>query len=146
MEKLEFNVVDNKILDVADFSWCINTIEALYVAHSRTNSALMPSYAIYIKSKFDLVELYYRTGDEILIVNSFKELCAAIKEANPNFEMCFPYCLNMEQVKDIDYSKGVLLGDFKIYFENDEIGFRTSKKYAKQFIERLEDKNININQ
>jgi len=142
MNKLEFNIVDNQRLDVLDFSWYISEINAIYISRSKWDSKINPNYAIYILSNSDLVELYYKTNDEIKISNCFKDLCSAIKEINPNFEMCFPYCVNMEQVKDIDYSKGIVLGEFKINFESDEIEFRTSKKYAKQFIEKIEEKEV----
>lgn len=146
MKKLEFNIVDNKRLDVLDFSWYIDTIKAIYISRSQFNSALDPNYAIYVKTNFDLVELYYRTGDEIAISNQFKELCSAIKESNPNFEMCFPYLVNMEHVKVVDYTKNTLSGKIKIGFDEDELEIVTSKKFAKQFVEKFEEKNINFNQ
>ena len=102
---------------------------------------------IFVKTNFDLVELYYRTGDEIKIATEFFKLSDAIKKANPNFEMCFPYCVNMEHVKDVDYAKNMLSGKIKITFEDDdEMELKIIKKYAKQFIAEIEDKNINLNQ
>jgi len=147
MKDLEFSIVDKKILEVSDFSWYIDLINAIYIArNSCCESILMPNYSIFIKSKFDLVELYYKSSDEIKISNEFKKLCNAIKEVNPNFEMCFPYCFNMKNVKDIDFSNHLISGDIKISFENDEINLRTSKKFARQFAEKLDENNTALNQ
>ena len=83
MNKLEFNIVDNQRLDVLDFSWYISEINAIYISRSKWDSKINPNYAIYILSNSDLVELYYKTNDEIKISNCFKDLCSAIKEINP---------------------------------------------------------------
>ncbi|MBR4998265.1 MAG: hypothetical protein IKY10_00140 [Clostridia bacterium] len=140
MKKLEFNIVDNKRLDVLDFSWYISEINAIYISHSKWNSKINPNYAIYILSNSDLVELYYKTNDEIKISNCFKDLCSAIKEVNPNFEMCFPYCVNTNKIIDFDFNKNILTGEIKVVFDGAEIEIKTIKKNAKKFIESLESK------
>lgn len=142
MEKLDFNVIDNQRLDVLDFSWYIKEIEAIYISRSRWNSKINPTYAIYILTNSDLVELYYRTNDEIKISNRFKELCSAVQQANPNFEMCFPYCVNAEKIIDFEYNKKLLTGEIKVVFDGAEIEMKTIKKNAKKFIQNLENRMV----
>lgn len=140
MKDFEFNIVDNKVLDVLDYSWYIRDINAIYISRSKWNEHIAPTYAIYILTNSDLVELYYRTDDEIKISNRFKELSSAIKQANPNFEMCFPYCVNLDKIIDFECSKKILTGEIKVVFDGAEINIKTSKNKANKLINRVEDK------
>ena len=82
--ELEFEIVDNKILNVLDYDWFIDQIDAVYVRHSEIGRK--SDYAIYIQQGSEIVELYYRTNNEMMIASEYKKLCASLKEVNPMFD------------------------------------------------------------
>lgn len=145
MKGLEFNIVNNNRLDVLDFSWHLNTINAIYISQSRWTSKIKPQYAIYIQSNLDLIELYYRTDDELDISNRFRELCEAIEMVNPNFKTYFPYCLNIENVKDFSYEKAKFRYNIIIDFDGEDFMFKMSTKNLNRMLNDLnQNKDGNI--
>ena len=143
MHEIEYKIVNGKRLDVLDFSWFINTIDAIYVAKCRT-SKLQPLYAIYVQSHSELVELYYKTDDELEIKYCFEKLCKELKEVNPNFKEYFPYCINLENVMCVEMETSLLHGKAVVSFKESELVMATSKKNLKKFVNDVND-NINFN-
>ena len=76
-KKLEFEIIDDKILTVADFDWFIDCIDAVYVRHSEMS--VKNEYAIYIQQGSEIVELYFRTTDEMLILREYEKKDSRIK-------------------------------------------------------------------
>ena len=62
---LEFSIADG-CLYVSDYTWHINRINAVYIAHSCMDKT---KYAIRIATDMEVDELYYRTDDELKITS-----------------------------------------------------------------------------
>ena len=107
MKNLEFNIIENKYLEVADFTWLIKRIDAIYI--SRSNMNRKNEYAIFVQSSDEIVELYYRTEDELKISKHFNILSKAIMETEHGFNYAGGAALiNYNNVKSIEFDKGVL--------------------------------------
>jgi len=82
-------------------------IDAIFVAKSSISNK--NEYAILIQYGSELVELYYRTQDELEIVNQFNNLATEIKKAQSSFNLAGETALiNYENVKQIEFIHGIL--------------------------------------
>jgi hypothetical protein len=63
-KELEFQINGNT-LSVADFDWFIDKIDAIYVYNSEVGNK--GEYSIFIQQGSEIVELYFRTKDELEI-------------------------------------------------------------------------------
>ena len=106
MKSLEFKILNNEFLEVEDFTWWLKRIDAIYITRSEMEKH---KFAIRVQQGKEIVELYYRTDDEIKISNAFNRLAEAIAEAQPVFDMAgFSALINYNNVQDIEFSNGVL--------------------------------------
>lgn len=114
-KQLEFEINGN-LLEVADMTWHINTINYIYIG----NSCMVRNrdYAIFINGGFDIVELYYKSKRWDEIYNEFVKLCKAIKQVNSTFHKIpgNPCCVDYSKVEKIKLSnpkKDMLIITFK---------------------------------
>ena len=142
-KELEFEIIDNKILNVLDFDWCIKDIEIKYISHSYMDKS---QYTICVSTGWETSELYYKTRDEIVIANRFEKLCQELNKVNPNFKMYFPRCFNMTKIKDIKQSKNLLSNRINIEFKSGEsVEFKATKSTAKKlFTDKELIDNVNV--
>lgn len=142
-KELEFEIIDNKILNVLDYDWFVDRIDVIYVRHSETGKKC--DYAIYIQQGSEIVELYLRTPDELLIAREFKKLCNAIKEINPMFDNSVePFVLiNYSNLKNVSGSKNKRLFEYiiKLQFENNYLNIAGSEKKLNRFIDKFHEIN-----
>ena len=147
MKELEFEIVDNKRLDVIDFSWYLDDINSIYIAKTNNANYLYPELGIFIETDFETDMLYYKTDDEIKISREYKKLIAEIKAVNPNFKMIFPDCYNLKNVKSLKYRKGIFYHKVLLNFKNKSIEVMSTKKKIEELLKdynQLQDNNINI--
>ena len=125
---LQFEIIDNKILNVLDFDWYINDIEMINISHSEIEKN---KYAIYLSTSWETAELYFRTSDELLIKNEFKKLCSELNKVNQNFKEYFPRCFNFEKIKQVKKS-GLLSHKIELIFNSgNSVEFKTNSLIAK---------------
>ena len=140
-KELEFKLTDKKVLTVADFDWYINNIDTIYVRH--TEIGRKSEYAIFIQQGSEIVELYYRTQDELAIAREYKKLCNAIKEANPMFDNSVqPFVLiNYANLKGVEGSKNkrFLEYELKLKFKNSYLNMFGNKNEHNQILEKLNE-------
>ena len=131
MSEFNFNIYQDKILEIADMSWLINDINLIYISKTNNANWLYPELGIYIETDFDTVELYYKTTDEIKISKAYNSLISAISNINQNFKSFFPECFNLEKVKQ-NKCKNQLLGcQVILTFREKEYKIATSKNCLK---------------
>ncbi len=146
-KELEFEIIDNKILNVLDFDWFIDKIDAIYVRHTEIGRRC--EYSIFIQQGSEIVELYLRTQDEISIAREYKKLCNAIKEVNPMFDNSVePFVLinyaNLKQVEG-DKNKRFLEYFISLQFKNSKLLINGSKKKQDAIIDKLNEMKENNN-
>ena len=103
---LKFEITGN-LLEVADMTWHINTINHIYIGKSCMSQK--GEYAIFIDGGFDVVELYYRTRSYDQINSEFLKLCKEINRVNINFNK-IPgslSCVDYGKVENIKLSKPI---------------------------------------
>ena len=139
-KELEFEI-NGKVLTVVDFDWFIDRIDAIYVRNSQTMGR-KSEYAIYIQQGSEIIELYFRTRDEILIAREYKKLCDEIKEVNTMFDNSVePFVLinygNLQEVKFNSSWKGdfveLQFKDFPLYIN----GGRKKCNLVKEKLEKI---------
>ena len=142
-KELEFQIIDNKILNVLDFDWYLRDIEMIYIGHSCMDKS---QYIICISTGWETSELYFKTQDELVIANQFNKLCEEIGKANPNFNIYFPRCFNTAKIKDIKQNKGLLSNKINVEFKSGEsVEFKTTKSTAKKlFADKESVENLNV--
>ena len=151
MKKFEFEIVDNKWLEIADFTWSIDDINAIYIDKTNNTTFLYPEHGIYIETDSETDLLYYRTDDEIKISNAFKKLVSSLQAINPNFKNFFPACFNIANVKNVNWKKIFFMYKVDLEFKNNDHQFNhhfiTNKKNLKKFIEEyntLSENNLEL--
>ena len=147
-KEIEFDVRDN-ILSVADFDWYIDKIDAIYVHNSEIGNR--GEYAIFIQQGNEIVELYYRTKDELAIAREYKKLCNSIKEIKPEFDNSVrPFILiNYANLKGVEVCKNKRFfeHELRLQFNNSHLNIFANKNEHKQILEKLDeikDNNKNI--
>ena len=145
MKELEFNIVNNNILEVADMTWWIDGINSIYISKTNEANWLYPEWGIFIDTDCDTVQLYYKTADEIKITNVYKSLINAIMKVYPNFKMFFPNCFNLKNVKHIKSKKMALVGyEATLTFNEKEYKIVAGKKSIEKLIEEHNQLQENI--
>ena len=71
-KKLEFEIIDNKILNVLDFDWYINKIKTIYIDKSFMDSS---KYSIYVSTGDETDKLYFETSNLKIINRIFSIVC-----------------------------------------------------------------------
>ena len=135
-KELEFEI-NGDVLTVVDFDWLINKIDAVYMRHSEIGSK--GEYAIYIQQGSEIVELYFRTSDEIVAVKEYSKLCDALKEVNPMFDnsVKFPVLINYANLKQVEYQKSCLQSVVNLKFNNYHLNIYGSKKTYDRILDKL---------
>lgn len=142
MKSLEFNILDNKYLEVVDCVWWLKRIDAIYI----TKSAMEKNrFAICVQQSGETIELYFRTTDEIKITKEFNNLCNAIMQVNTNFDKAdISALINYANVTNIKFEKGLLSSKIIIKFDNYELVKRcATKAMYNQMQQTLESKKEN---
>jgi len=120
MKNLEFKIVNNEYLEVLYFTWLINKIDAIYLTHSEMGKK--SEYGIFIQQGSEVVELYYRSIDEVKVAAEFKRLCNAITRVTQGFKKAgFSALINYNNVTDIQFKKGLFSNLIITKFNNDEL-------------------------
>lgn len=101
-KELEFEIIDNRILHVADFDWYIDKIDMIYISPS---CMYVDMWAIYIETENEIDKLYFESDKATQIINNFRHLCNKIRKENPNFKIHGPRCFNFTKIKDIESSE-----------------------------------------
>jgi len=102
-KELEFNINGN-LLEISDFTWLINKINAIYISRSQTYD-YKECFAIFIQTDNEVDRLYYLSKNIKAISKQFKKLCSDLKEVNPNFKIHGPRCFNFANIKNIESSE-----------------------------------------
>ena len=117
MKNLEFKILDNKHLSVEELVWPIKRIDAVYISQSQEGED--DEYALFIKNGHQVIELYYRTQDEMSILLEFKKLVKALMDESKGFDYADKVCvINYNNVKEINYDKGILHSKIVVDFKN----------------------------
>ena len=141
MKQLNFNILDNKYLEVADFTWYIKRIDAIYISH--TAMGYKGEYAIFVQSGSEIVELYYRTIDEVEIYKAFESLCKALIQAKLGFDRAGAALINYNNVISIKFDKGLLSSKIITKFnENELIKKNATKALYNQMQQSLKNNQI----
>ena len=112
----EFDIFKDKYLHVDNYVWKIDNIDFLHIQKSAVGKN--GEYAIVINQGYDVVELNYRTADEMAIVNAFRSLCKALTEFSPAFKLSDSAVLiNYGHVQSIKYVKNLLNSKIIVKFE-----------------------------
>ena len=138
-KELEFLIIDNKFLEVGDMDWLIRRVDAIYVRHTKIGGK--SEYAIFIQQGSEIVELYFRTRDEMVIAREFKKLCSALKEINPMFDNSVePFVLiNYGNIETVKFDRS-WQGDFiKLGFKNFPLYINGGKKQYNEILEKLDE-------
>ena len=102
-------------------------------------------YAIYIQQGSEIVELYFRTLDEMIIAREYKKLCNAIKEIKPEFDNSVdPFILiNYSNLKNVERTKNKRLFEYiiKLQFENYCLNINGGEKKLNRIITKLNEIN-----
>ena len=143
-KELEFEITNNKVLTVSDFDWFIDRIDAVYVRNSEIGKKC--EYAIYIQQGSEIVELYFRSPDEMIITQEYNKLCTALKEINPLFDnsVQFPVLINYANLKNIEYQKKWFESVVKLKFNDYHLNVYGSKKTYDRILEKLNTNNKEI--
>ena len=140
MKNLEFNILNNEYLEVADYVWWLKRIDAIYITRSEMEKH---KFTICVQQGKEIIELYYRTDDEVKISNAFIRLSDAVKEAQSGFDITgFSALINYNNVKNIELSNGILNSKIVIKFENSKLVKKGGKSLYNQMKRNL--KNIQI--
>lgn len=141
MNKFEFNILENKFLEVSDGVWWLKRIDAIYISRSELEKH---KFAIRIQQSNEIVELYFRTNDEMQISNAFMHLAEAIKEVQPSFERVgFSALINYNNVRNIEFSNGVLNSKIIVKFENSKLVKKSGKSIYNEMLQTLQNKKEN---
>ena len=139
-KELEFEINDN-VLTVADFDWFIDRIDAVYVRHSAIGGK--SEYAIFIQQDSEIIELYFRSRDEIIIAREYKKLCNAIKQIQPAFDnsVDFFVLLNYANLKQVEIkkSKRLLENIIKLKFNTYYLNINGNKKDYNKILDKLNE-------
>ena len=140
-KELEFQITKNKILSITDMDWYIDRIDAIYVRNSEMSKN--GDYSIYIKQGSEIVELYFRTQDEILIAREYKKLCEAIKTINPFFDnsVISPLLINYSNLKSVELKSKLMESKIALFFDNHQLLIKGNKKIYNLILKKLEDVN-----
>ena len=138
---LEFEILENKILSVADFDWFINCIDAVYVR--RSEMSVNNEYAIFIQQGSEIVELYLRTTDEMLILREYEKLCEAIKAVRPEFDNSAEHfvLINYENLKDVKMVKH-LQQIINLEFNNGGLTINGGAKKYNMILQKYNELNL----
>lgn len=138
-KELEFEIVDNKILNVLDYDWFIDRIDAVYVRHSEIGRK--SDYAIYIQQGSEIVELYYRTNNEMMVAREYKKLCASLKEVNPMFDNSVEtfVLINYANLEQVEYQKSCLQSVVNLKFNNNHLNIYGSKKTFDRILDKQKE-------
>ena len=140
-KELEFEINDN-VLTVADFDWFIDKIDAIYVRNSQITGR-KSDYAIYIQQGSEIIELYFRTKDEMIVAREYGKLCEAIQEINPKFDNSVEHfvLINYGNLKEIKFDSS-WKGDFiKLEFKSFPLYMNGNKKSYRKMLEKLDELN-----
>ena len=140
-KELEFEINGN-VLTVIDFDWFIDKIDAIYVRNSQTIGK-KSEYAIFIQQASEIIELYFRTRDEMIIAREYKKLYEAIQAVNPMFDNSVEHfvLINYGNLKEVKYDSS-WKGDFiKLEFNNFPLYINGGKKKCNKFKEKLDEIN-----
>ena len=145
MEKkeLEFKI-NNNVLTVSDFDWLIDRIDAIYVRRSEMNSR--KGFAIFIQQGSEIVELYFRTNDELLIAKEYKKLINVLKEIRPTFDnsVDFYVLINYANLKYVGLKTNLIDTSIRLEFNNYHLNISGGKKKYNEILQILESKNYNM--
>jgi hypothetical protein len=139
-KELKFEINGN-VLTVADFDWFIDKIDAVYVRHSEIGGK--SEYAIFIQQASEIIELYFRTRDEMIIAREYKKLYEAIQAVNPMFDNSVEHfvLINYGNLKEVKYDSS-WRGDFvKLQFKNFPLYINGNKKKYGKILEKLDEIN-----
>ena len=139
-KELEFEIIDNRILNVLDFDWFIDGIDAIYVRQSEMS--LGCEYAIFIQQRSEIVELYFRTFDEILISREYQKLCDAIKAVRPSFDNSAEYfvLINYTNLKDVKLTNH-LTPIINLEFKNNNLTINGGIKKYNKILDKINEVN-----
>ena len=139
--ELEFEIIDNKILNVLDFDWFIDRIDAVYLHNSEMGAK--SEYAIFIQQDSEIIELYFRSRDEMIIAREYKKLCNALREVNPMFDNSieFPVLINFANLKQVEYQKSCLQSVVNLKFNNNHLNIYGSKKTFDRILDKQKELN-----
>ena len=137
-KELEFEIIDDRILHVTDFDWIIDCIDVIYLRHSEVGPSC--AYAIFIQQGSEIVELYFKTSDEMLIAREYQKLCDAIKAVRPSFDNSaeFYVLINYANLKDVRLTKH-LTPIIDLEFKNCNLTMNGSTKKYNEILGRLND-------
>ena len=137
-KELEFKINGN-VLTVADFDWFIDRIDAVYVRHSSIGGK--SEYAIFIQQDSEIIELYFRSRDEMIIAREYKKLCNSLREVNPMFDnsVKFPILINYANLTDVEYQKSCLQSVVNLKFKGYYLNIFGSKKTHERILEKLNE-------
>ncbi len=141
-KELEFEIVDNKILNVLDFDWFIDKINMIYIAPSLMDDK---KYSIYLATSNEIDKLYYESKKLEDVFKQFCILCTSLSEVNPSFKMHGHRCFNFKNIDKIQYHKKLILNmalgySMRIIFNNSHfLELDTSKNEIKSYIYELEN-------
>lgn len=139
-KELEFEIINNRILNVADFDWIIDCIDVIYLRHSEVGPSC--AYAIFIQQGSEIVELYFKTSDEMLIAREYQKLCDAIKAVRPSFDNSAEHfvLINYENLKDVKFTSH-LQPIINLVFRNCNLTMNGSTKKYNKILDKLNDIN-----
>ena len=140
-KKLEFEIIDDKILTVADFDWFIDCIDAIYVRYNE----VYPKgyYSIFIQQGSEIVQLYFKTDDELLIAREYKRLVEAIKAVRPLFDNSAEkfVLINYANLKQAEMKFKYLQPIIDLEFTNSNLTINGGTKKYNIILDKLNEAN-----
>ena len=117
---LEFKIVDDSILSIADYDWYIDKINLIYIDVSCMNNN---KFSIYIATDNEIDKLYFESKKYEEVLSEFRILCFALMDVKPNFMIHGFRCFNFDNITTIDHSKKLIVNmalghSMKITFNN----------------------------
>ena len=140
-KKLEFEIIDNKILTVADFDWFIDCIDVIFVRQCEINQRY--EYAIFVKQGSEIVQLYFKTDDELLIAREYERLVEAIKAVRPLFDNSAEHfvLINYSNLKQAEMKFKYLQPVIDLEFTNSNLTINGGTKKYNIILDKLNEAN-----
>lgn len=140
-KKLEFEIIDDKILTVADFDWFIDCIDAIYVR--QCEMSVKNEYAIYIQQGSEIVQLYFKTDNELLIAREYERLVEAIKAVRPLFDNSAEHfvLINYDNLKQAEMKFKYLQPIIDLEFKNSNLTINGGAKKYNIILDKLNEAN-----
>lgn len=126
-KELEFNINGN-ILEISDFTWWIDKINAIYVDQK---PVMRNDFSIFIETDNETDMLYFTSSNFKKIMKEFTNLCNGINEENGSFGICGSKCFNFNNIQDIQYVKYFNANE-PCYFV--QIKFKSGKIFEWDFV------------